>query len=164
MADRFRLDRTNLKILQVLQTQARITNLALARLVNLSPSPCLERVKRLEASGCIRRYRTDIDLDLICSNVRVFAEVTLENHRPDDFRRFADAIRAIPEVVAAYKISGPFDYTLSIVCRDIRHYYELSERIIESDLGVAKFVGHVVLERTKPFAGYPLDSLVEPEA
>lgn len=160
---RLKLDQINLKILSALQSAARMTNLDLSRKVSLSPSPCLERVKRLEQSGVIRRYRTDIDLDRICPNVRVFAEVTLRSHRPEDFARFAAAIADIPEIVAAYKISGPFDYTLSLVCRDVRHYHELSETMIHSDLGIAKFIGHVVLDRCKVFSGYPLETLFEPE-
>jgi DNA-binding Lrp family transcriptional regulator len=162
MTARYKLDRINLRILALLQAKARITNQALAEAVHLSPSPCLERVRRLEAAGVIRGYRAEIDLDRVCTHVRVFAQVTLENHRPEDFRRFAEAIRRIPEVVAADKISGPFDYALSMVCCGIGHCHALSESLIASELGIAKFVGHVVLETAKPFAGLPLDTLVAP--
>lgn len=161
MATGLKLDRIFLNILRILQTDARKTNLALSKEVNLSPSPCLERVKKLEQSGAVRQYRCDIDLDAICPNVQVFAEVTLQNHRTEDFKAFSKALKDIPEITAAAKISGPYDFMLSLTCLDIKHYHDLSEEMINSDLGIAKFIGHVVLENTKPFSGYPLDLLVD---
>lgn len=159
MARKVNLDETNLRLLGCLQTQARLTSAELSDRLGLSQSACLERWRKLEKLGAIRRYRTDIALDRVTPNVRVFAEVTLLDERPEDIRAFLSAIQAMPEVVAAYRISGPFDVMLSLVCRDIRHYHDLSETILQTVPGIAKFTAHVVLGRTKSFGGYPLGNL-----
>lgn len=155
----FQLDGYFCDILSVLQRNARVTNSELSSSVGLSDSACLERVRKLEAEGLIHHYRTDIDLDRVCANVRIFAEVTLSRITSDVEARFEQEMEQAEEVVAAYRVSGPFDYVLSIVCRDIQHYHALSERLLESDLGISRFNGNVVLEQTKRFQGYPLNQL-----
>lgn len=159
MARKVKLDDLNLRMLNALQTQARLTSGELSDLLGLSQSACLERWRKLEKCGAIRRYRTDIDLDRLTPNVRVFAEVTLEDQRPEDFKAFLDVLNACPEVVAAYRISGPFDVMVCFVCRDVKRYHDLSEHLIETVPGIAKFTGHVVLGRTKGYGGYPLGDL-----
>lgn len=159
-----KLDRINLRILQTLQTSGRITNLDLAEAVALSPSPCLERVKRLEAGGYIRHYLAEIDLDACLPHVRLMAEVTLDNHRKEDFRRFERAIAGIPEIISCYKIAGPYDYTMDIVCRDAPHYRSLEAGLLSGGFGIARIRSHEVQERTKPFSGFPLDLLATPDA
>ena len=151
-----KIDAIHLKILRALQTNAKLTNLALSKLVGLSPSPCLDRVKKLEREKVIRHYRAMIDLEKLCPHVRVFAEVTLEGKKADDYEKFANAIHNIPEVVAGYRISGPYDYMLSLVCRDVQHYHALSEDMIYGNLGITKFIGHVALAQTKAFRGFPV--------
>ncbi|OSQ30311.1 Lrp/AsnC family transcriptional regulator [Thalassospira sp. MCCC 1A03138] len=151
-----KIDEINLKILRALQANAKLTNLALSKLVGLSPSPCLDRVKRLEKEAVVKRYRAVLDIEKICPHVRVFAEVTLTGKTAADYKRFADAAKTIPEVVAAYRISGPYDYMLCLVCRDVQHYHSLSEDMIHGNLGITKFIGHVALAQTKAFKGYPV--------
>ncbi len=155
------LDAVNLRILQVLQQDGRLSNVALAEQVGLSPSPCLERVKRLEKAGLITGYHAALDLDRICANILVFAEITLRQHQPEQASRFARAIAALPAIVSAHKVSGPFDYMLLMRCRDVRHYHELSEAMIRGDLNIAKFVGHIALEHTKPATSAPLTMLLQ---
>lgn len=154
-----KLDDTNWQLLAALQTHARITSAELSERLGLSQSAVLERWRKLEKAGAIRRYRTDLDLDRVTPNVRVFAEVSLIDPKPESFKVFLDHIRDEPEAVAAYKISGPFDIMLSMVCRDVKHYHDLSERLIGTVPGIAKFTGHVVLGRIKSFGGYPLAHL-----
>ena len=95
-----RLDAIDLKILATLQSQGRITKAALADAVNLSPTPCWERLKRLEQSGLIRGYRAEIDLDKLGAVATILVEIVLKQHRYEDFQRFETAIRQIDEVVA----------------------------------------------------------------
>lgn len=159
-----KLDRLNLRILQTLQTSGRITNLDLAEAVALSPSPCLERVKRLERDGYIRHYLAEIDLDACLPHLRLMAEVTLENHRKEDFHRFEQAVAGIPEVVSCYKIAGPYDYTMDVVCRDHRHYHTMEAGLRAGGLGIARIRSHEVIERSKPFSGFPLDLLTARDA
>ena len=162
MARRQMIDEMDLKIMQRLQLNARISNVHLAEAVHLSPSACLERVKALEKAGLIRRYVTEFDLTKISSSVMLLVEVILENHREADFERFLAAIRKRGEVLECYKIGGRIDYLMRVLCRDIEHYSELSDFMSRGELGVEKFHGHVVLAVDKPFNGYPLDMLIEP--
>lgn len=156
-----KLDRTDLKILSLLQTEGRITNLKLAEKVGLSPSPCLERVKRLETAGYISRYSAEIDLDLLCRNVLVFAEITLKNQRSEDYERFESNIAKIPEIIEAYSIGGGYDYLLKFVCGDVKDYQILSEKMINSDMGIDKFFSHIVIKPVKPYRGMPLAHLID---
>src|ERR1700752_472156 len=162
MARRHMIDEMDLKIMQRLQLDARISNVHLAEAVHLSPSACLERVKALEKAGLIRRYVTEFDLTKISSSVMLLVEVILDNHREADFERFLAAIRQRGEVLECYKIGGRIDYLMRVLCRDIEHYSELSDFMSRGDLGIEKFHGHVVLAVDKPLCGIPLDLLLEP--
>lgn len=161
MPELSKINKIDLKILTELQTNARITNQQLAEKVHLSASACLSRVKRLENDGLLKRYVTEIDLEKLAPHVEAFAEVTLENHFPEDFGKFDDAIAKIPEVTDSYKISGAYDYLLKFVCTDVKRYNRVSEDLIKSGVGIGKINTLIILERTKDFSGYPLDALVE---
>jgi DNA-binding Lrp family transcriptional regulator len=158
-----RLDRIDLKILAALQADARMTNQALADAVGLSPSPCLQRVKRLEGRGILKGYLARVTLDGIAHSVTVIAAVSLESHARDQFDRFEAAAAAISELVEAYKVSGPFDYFLRFVCADVQTYERISDELLRDGPQGMKVSSHVVLQETKPFAGFPLEKLVEPE-
>lgn len=161
MSDLIKINKIDLKILSILQTNARITNQQLAEQVHLSASACLSRVKRLESDGILKRYVTEIDLDRLAPHVEAFAEVTLENHSPDDFKRFDSAVGGVAEVTDSYKISGAYDYLLKFVCTDVKSYNAVSEKLITSGIGIAKLNTLIILERTKDFSGFPLERLVE---
>src|SRR6266581_3675838 len=97
-----KLDRIDLKILAQLQKSGRITNVELADAVGLSPSPCLTRVKRLEQAGYITGYGAQINLKKLGDVLLVFTEMTLSDHRRDDFARFEAAIRNVPEIIECH--------------------------------------------------------------
>lgn len=158
------LDRIDLRILAALQADGRITNAALAERIGLSPSPCLERVRRLEQTGFIRRYTAEIDLSPVTRTVTVFAEVTLASHAQADFARFEAALSAEPAVVEAHCVGGGIDYVLRIVARDIADYHETSERLLASAPEVANLTSYVAIRRVKTDSGLPLDRLADPEA
>lgn len=157
------LDRIDLKILAALQRDARITNQALADAVGLSPSPCLQRVKQLEKHGILEGYLGQVRLGKIAHSVTVIAAVSLESHAKDHFDRFEAAAAAIPELVEAFKVSGPFDYFLRFVCADIQTYERISDGLLSDGPSGMKVSSHVVLQDTKPFAGFPLETLVDLE-
>lgn len=156
MVDAVSLDETNLRLLDVLQTQARLTSAQVSDHLGLSQSACLERWRRLEKQGVIRRYRTDVDLDRVASNVRVFCEVSLDPERPEALRPLVADCMAVPEVVAIYRNGGAYDLLISVVCRDVRHYHDLTDALIARNPAILRFSGHVVLHRIKGFQGYPL--------
>ncbi|MCC3860666.1 Lrp/AsnC family transcriptional regulator [Pseudemcibacter aquimaris] len=155
------IDHIDLKILSILQNDARITNHELSNKVNLSPSSCLQRVRRLEEEKYVDRYMAHIDLDKICRTVTVILTVSLHDHTNENFDTFNRAVAEFPEIVECYTVSGNFDYYLRVVCPDMKRYLELNDALIERMQGTANISGHVVLENTKPFDGYAIDKLVD---
>jgi Lrp/AsnC family leucine-responsive transcriptional regulator len=150
-----RLDDVYIRILEVLQGHGRISNYKLAETVALSASPVHERVKKLESSGVVLTYTADIDLRKICQSIMIWAEVSLESYAKS-FRNFDSAVAGIPEIVESYRVTGSADYLMRFVCADLDAYSALSARMMAMGLGVARIETRVVMERSKPFCGYPL--------
>ncbi len=155
------IDRIDLKILSILQNNARITNHDLSSEVNLSPSSCLQRVRRLEDEGYLESYMAVINLNKICRTVTVLLTVSLHDHTNTNFKTFEKVINDFPEIVECYTVSGNFDYFLRIVCPDMDRYLELNDKLIDCMEGVANISSHVALATTKTFKGYALDQLVD---
>jgi Lrp/AsnC family transcriptional regulator of ectoine degradation len=154
------IDRANLKILQALQKNSKISFHELSEAVNLSPSPCFFRVRKLEQAGVIRSYGTHIDLERLAPHVMIMTEITLEKHTPEYEEKFQRYLLNIPEVVIAYLVSGHFDYLLQFVCRDIERYMALTQEMSEANIGINHLTSYVILGTSKPFCGYPLAELV----
>ena len=112
-----KLDRIDLKVLTQLQRNGRMSNVELAELVGLSPSPCLQRTKRLQGAGYIIDYGAQLDLVKLGAVVVGFTEMTLEDHRRSDFARFEAALQGIDEVVGRQLVRGGYDYLLKFVTR-----------------------------------------------
>jgi DNA-binding Lrp family transcriptional regulator len=155
-----RLDRLDLKILATLQTAGRISNLELADTVGLSATPCMQRVRRMEAAGYIRGYGAQLDIDRMCSNIVVFTEITLGNHRREDFLKFERGIQAIPQILNCFLVTGGYDYLAQFIARDIHDYQTAVERLLDRDLGVEKYFSYVTIKQVKRGAGYPLTELI----
>ncbi len=116
------LDAVDVRILEELQADGRLSNVALADKVGLSPSPCLRRVKRLEEAGVIAGYRAVIDRERVGLDLTVFVEVSAERHGGGKQELMEGRFLALPEVVACYVVSGQADFLLEVVCRDLRDY------------------------------------------
>jgi DNA-binding Lrp family transcriptional regulator len=159
-----KLDRIDINILAQLQRNARLTNIALASAVALSPSPCLLRVKRLEEAGYITSYNARIDLAKLGETITVFTEVTLNDHHREDFVKFEAAIRTVDEVIECHLISGGYDYLLKFITRGVAHYQSVIEDILERDIGVAKYFSYIVIKSPIEKLHYPLAKLVNVEA
>lgn len=155
-----KLDRIDLRILDELQKDARITNKALSEKVGLSPSPCLQRVKRLEDIGLISGYLGLINLEALCRHVTVMATITIRDHDHSIFATFESAIGELPDVVECLKMSGSFDYLVRFVCTDIQRYHAVTEDLLVQIGGKMQIASHVVLDHTKPYRGVALDELV----
>lgn len=151
---RVKLDAIDVNILATLQAEGRITKVALAERVNLSPTPCWERLKRLEKAGLIRGYRADIALEKLGAFTTVLVEITLKQHRYQDFDRFERAMRDIPEIVACYATGGGVDYVLKVVAPDIDSYQRLIDRLLQSNVGIDRYFTYIVT-RTIKEAGQP---------
>ncbi len=151
-----RLDSIDMKVLQALQANARLTNTELATRVNLSASPCLARVKALEEMGVISRYVTLLDPLQIGLNVSVFIEIRLEQQVEKSLERFENAIRDYPEVMECYLMTGDADYLLRVVVPDI----QALERFIIDELskipGVSNIKSSFALKQVKYKTALPL--------
>ena len=155
MAAGVKLDRIDRRILATLQADGRITNQGLADQAALSPSACLARVRRLEKAGVIEGYGARLNPWSLENSLILYAEVWLKTH-PADLARLEAVIADMPEIVEASYVSGPFDYLIKVVAPDMASWIDLSEGLIARDLGVDRVVTHVLMKKTKRFAGYPI--------
>lgn len=150
------VDRHDLRILNVLQQDSRITNQALAERVALSPSACLRRVRDLEARGLITGYRAQVAVDRIRSATIVLAQVSFKQHALDEFNDFDQRILEMPEVVEAFRVSGAYDYMLRVIVSDVHEWKDVARILLGGGYGVEKIVSHFLMDEVKPFSGYPL--------
>ena len=134
-----RLDRIDRKILMALQSDGRLTNQALADLVGLSPSPCLKRVRALEAAGLIRTYFAEIDRKACGLSVTAFVRIRLKDHSPDTVATFERKIAAIDAVIECHLMSGGEDYLLEVVVSGHDGY----ERFMREELHPVPGIGAI---------------------
>ncbi|MET1416621.1 Lrp/AsnC family transcriptional regulator [Roseibium sp. HPY-6] len=154
-----KLDRIDIRILHELQKNGRITNVELAELVHLSPSPCLARVKKLQKAGYITGYAAQIDIAKLGPTVTVFTEVTLKNHRKIDFEQFQRAAEKVEEIVECHLISGGYDYLLKFVTASISDYQLIMERLIDMEIGIDKYFSFVVIKSPFVKSHLPLERI-----
>lgn len=154
-----KLDRIDIKILHELQRNGRITNVELAELVHLSPSPCLMRVKKLQTEGYIEGYSAQINIGKLGQTLTVFTEITLKNHRQADFARFLGAVEKIDQLIECHVVSGGYDYLLKFVTAGISEYQALMERLTDLDIGIDKYFSYVILKSPIVRSHMPLTSL-----
>src|SRR5260221_5186550 len=154
-----KLDRIDLRILSQLQKNGRITNVELADAVGLSPSPCLIRVKRLEKAGYIAGYGAHVRLEKLGDTQTVFTEVTLSDHRREDFARFEASIRGIDEIVECHLVSGGYDYLLKFITRGVNHYQSIIEGLLERDVGIEKYFSYIVIKSPFIKNHFPVERL-----
>jgi Lrp/AsnC family leucine-responsive transcriptional regulator len=124
------LDTVDRTLLTILQTDARITNAALAEHVHLSPSACLRRVRRLEEAGVITGYVAVLDRSMIGRGTSVFVEITLTSQHEDLLDEFEAQVAVVPEVLSCHLMAGNSDYLLHVAADDVSDY----ERIHKSHL------------------------------
>ncbi|WP_136685587.1 Lrp/AsnC family transcriptional regulator [Falsirhodobacter xinxiangensis] len=137
-----KLDRIDIKILAELMKDGRISNVRLSEHVGLSPSPCLQRIRRMEAAGIISGYGAFLDMRKVAQVVTIFTEFTLADHRSDNFSRFEQGMARVPEVMECHLISGGYDYLVKFIAKSILDYQELIEQLLERNLGVTRVQTH----------------------
>ena len=118
------LDNKDLAILQLLQTNARITVKEISDLVHLSTTPVHERIKRMEASGVIKQYATLVDHTKVKKGLMVICYVSLKQHSKNAGDKFIKSIMELNEVVECLTISGEFDFMLKVVTENMDAYYD----------------------------------------
>jgi len=143
------LDRIDCKILRQLQNNARLTNADLARSVNLSPTPCLERVRRLEADGYILKYVTLLNPQKLDAGVISFVQVMLDRTSPDVFERFKRQVSLCPEVMECHMVAGGFDYLLKVRTKSMLEYRDFLGQTLAGMSDIKQTHTYVVMEEVK---------------
>ena len=153
-----RLDSTDIRILELLQEDGRMTIRQIAQKVNLSTTPVFERVKRLENEGFIKKYAAILDPEKLDRGFLVFCSVKLKQMSREDALDFASVVKGIPQVAECYNISGDYDYMLKINAPDMKYYNDF----IINTLGTIKSIGSItstfVMKEIKSEPGLYLES------
>ncbi|OLQ90288.1 AsnC family transcriptional regulator [Vibrio panuliri] len=144
-----KLDRYDIKILQILQHSGRITKSQLAEQINLSVSPCWERVKKLEQAGIIEGYGAKINLASSDNPTLVMVELALKQHSADAFRRFEQLVSNTPLVTECYATGGGVDYLIKFQCKDIDQYQRCIDQWLDSDVGIERYYTYIVTKTVK---------------
>lgn len=143
------LDRIDERILTELEANARLSIVELAARVNLTNTPCSERVKRLEKSGYIRRYKAVLDMNRLGLGHMTVVQVSLAATNDNYLDEFNQAVRDIKEIESCLMVAGSFDYMLTVRTRDMAHYREvLGERITKLP-GIKQTNSFAVMEVVK---------------
>lgn len=160
---RIKIDKTDRKILAILQEDGRLTNQEIAERVALSPSPCLRRIRSLEEAGVIRQYVALLDADKLGLGLLAYVNVRLEKHsdaaagtgrspRAD----FAASVAAWPEVVACYAMTGEMDYLLRVHVEDMEHFSHFMMETLLKHPAVLDVKSSFALQRIKDTTALPL--------
>ena len=163
------LDKTDRKILSILQTDGRLSNQEVAERVSLSPSPCLRRIRQLEESGVIRQYVALLDPDKIGLGLLAYVNVRLEKHSdipqtggpmrkalPTPRADFAASVANWPEVVACYAMTGEMDYLLRVHVEDMEHFSRFMMETLLRHPAVLDVKSSFALQRIKDTTALPL--------
>ncbi|NCF64014.1 MAG: winged helix-turn-helix transcriptional regulator [Gammaproteobacteria bacterium] len=151
-----KLDRTDRLILKHLQEDGRLSNVALAKKINLSTTPCLERVRRLERHGYIQGYTALLNPGMVEAGLLVFVEIDLLRTSPDAFRNFRREAKKLPELLECHLVSGNFDYLLKARVRNMQEYRSLLGEKILALPGVSDSRSYVVMEEVKESTVLPV--------
>lgn len=151
-----KLDVTDRKIVEILQSNSNITNAQLAQEIGLSPAPTLERVKKLENSGVIKSYHALVDLASVGIGVCTFVTVSLKGHNKENINKFIKEIKDISEVIECHHVTGQSDFILKIVASDIPTYQNLMLEKISNIEVVDNMQSTVILSTFKDSKSIPL--------
>ena len=151
------LDKFDLRILEELQADGRLTNAELAQRVGLSAAPCWRRVRALEEAGYIKGYHAEIDRHRIGLGVLAFVRLDAERNTAESTQAMEEAIRKIPEIVSCHYISGTGTFELQVVARDLEAFSRFAREVLlhlpnVKDLHTSFSLGEVKATRTLPLA------------
>jgi Lrp/AsnC family leucine-responsive transcriptional regulator len=153
------LDRTDYRILREIQANGRISMVELSRRVNLTKTPCAERVKRLEAAGVIKGYVAELEPDAVSAGHVVMVQVQLSRTTETELREFNESVQKVPEIQSCMMMAGGFDYLLKIRTRDIASYRKLLGTAISQLPHVMQTHTYVVMEVVKDEVTLPMTGI-----
>lgn len=151
------LDKTDFKILKLLQENGRITNLLLSQEIGLSPAPTLERVRKLEMSGFIKSYHALVDEEKLGLGIKTFIQVQLDFHKNNTIQIFLDEVNQIKEVTECHHVTGQADFLLKVYVNDIKAYERLIMDKISKISVVKTFQTMMIMSTTKKEPIVPLE-------
>jgi len=151
------MDKLDQEILKALQRDARVKNADLARDLGVAPSTMLERVRRLEDRGYFNGFKAVINPEKLGLSVQAMISVSLGQHSTKTIRPFEDAVKAIPNILVCYHVTGRFDYVLHVVAKNLKQLGILVKERIASMPGVGKTETFLVFSEIKNDNGFPLD-------
>lgn len=149
MENKDHIDFTDKRILYEIQRNGRIAFVDLAQRVNLSKSPCLKRLRRLEESGYIKGYRAVLDADKIDQGYLVYVQVKLKNTHRETLEQFNISVQAVPQILSCHMMSGGYDYLLKVRTRNMRAYRALLGDVISELPGIDQTSTFPVMEQVK---------------
>ena len=149
------LDGIDIRILDVLQTDARVSNLELAERVALSPSACLRRVRLLEEQGVIAAYRAQLSVETLGFELEAFVQISMRNDQTNWHERFTEAMEAAPEVIGIYVVTGDSHYLLRVLTSNLKHYSSFVMNTLYKAPGVMDIKSNIVLHTVKEHIGVP---------
>ncbi len=149
------MDSKDRQIIRALQANGRMTNQDLAEQVNLSPSPCLRRLRLLEESGAIQGYSAKVDAKAYGLPITVFVRVRLERHNEEDVKRFETRVMSIDEVLECHVLTGASDYQLRVVVSDLDAYEDFIRNRIHRIGGIATIDTSFVYGTVKSTSVFP---------
>jgi DNA-binding Lrp family transcriptional regulator len=150
------LDPIDLKLLDELQSDGRITNVDLAAKVGLTAPPCLRRVRALEQSGIIKSYHAEVDPAALGYTISVFAMVSLKSQAEADLKAFEDHIRSIPEIRECHMLNGEIDFILKILAKDLQSFQALLTTQLTSAPNVSSVKTSLTIRTAKDQPGVPI--------
>lgn len=150
------LDNIDLKILEILQEDGRITNNDLAKKIGLTTTPTLERVKRLTKDGIIEGYQARINREKVDKGFTAFVSVTLAAHKLNLMEEFNEAVRAIPEILACYNTTGEGDFLLHVIAKDTKDYEKLMRTKLTILPDIQRIRTNIVLNTIKEQTKIPV--------
>ncbi|MYL23411.1 Lrp/AsnC family transcriptional regulator [Vreelandella massiliensis] len=157
-----KLDRYDLKILEILSRDGRITKSKLAEAINLSVSPCWERVKRLEQAGVIQGYSARLDSNVLIPRNPVWVQIELKKHDAESFKAFESLVMVTPEVTECVAVGGGVDYLVKFEARSIDSYQRLMDQWLVSDVGIERYCTYIVTKTVKrPPVGIDAEALTD---
>lgn len=148
-----KLDALDLEMLRILEVDGRISKVALADRLRLSPSSAFERMKRLEKDGVILAYRALLDRARVRKLLPVWVEVTLRRHHASDFALFERTVQTVPEITYCVALGGGIDYLLRVETTDIDNYQALIDRLLEMAIGIDRYFTYIVTKLVKDRPG-----------
>jgi Lrp/AsnC family transcriptional regulator, leucine-responsive regulatory protein len=143
------LDRIDRRILKILQDDGRASISQIAREVHLSVTPCLTRVRRLEAAGFIRGYFAQLDPERLELSLQAYVTVSLDRTTSDVFDRFRDAMHRFDEVIECQMVGGGFDYLVKVRVRDMKAFRKFLGQCLTKEFGIQQTHTYFVMEEIK---------------